>query len=62
MGWGIVTGLFVALIASGWSYEPGTKLFFGSPILTRFIVWWSISLVTALIAGSLTYAVRAVLV
>jgi hypothetical protein len=62
MGWGIVTGLFVALIASGWSYEPGTKLFFGSPILTRFIVWWSISLVTSLIVGSLTYAVRAVLV
>jgi hypothetical protein len=61
VGWGIVSWLFVVLIAGRASYKPGTKLIFGSPRLTRFIVWSLSGFVTSLIVGGLIYAGRTIL-
>jgi hypothetical protein len=60
-GWGIVAWLYVAMIAGRASYQPGTTLFFGSPRLTRFIVWCSTAFLTSLIVGGLIYAGRTIL-
>jgi hypothetical protein len=59
--WGVVSWLFIEWVGGRASYKPGTELFFGSPRLTRFIVWWSSGFVISLIIGSLTYAVRTIL-
>jgi hypothetical protein len=61
VGWGFVSWLFVMLLGGRASYKPGTQLFFGSPRLTRFIVWWSSGFTISLIIGSLTYAARTIL-
>jgi hypothetical protein len=58
LGWGFVAWSIVALLAGRSEYKVGTVLFFGSPALTRFIVWWTTAFATSLIAGAITYGVR----
>jgi hypothetical protein len=61
VGWGVVSWLYVVLIAGRASYKPGTKLIFDSPRLTRFIVWTLSGFVTSFIVGGLIYAGRTIL-
>jgi hypothetical protein len=58
LAWGFIAWLFVVLIIKRSEYAPGTRLFFGSPATTRFIVWWSSAFVTSLLAGVLVYGGR----
>jgi hypothetical protein len=65
-GWGIVSWLFVVLITGRVSYKagtskPATRIFFNSPRLSRFIVWWSSGFGISLAVASLTHAARAIL-
>jgi hypothetical protein len=48
-----VRGLF----AGHADYKPGTSLLFGSPALTRFIVWWTTAAGTSLVVGSIVFVV-----
>jgi hypothetical protein len=54
--WGVVTWLVVTLI-SGRASKSKT-LFFGSPTITRFIIWCLISFLTSLIVGTFAFAIR----
>ena len=56
LGYGFAAWLVVALLAGKAEYKPG--LFFGSPALTRFIVWWTTAFAMSLAVGLLTYGVR----
>ena len=39
--WGSISLYLVRSLAGKAEYKPGTRLFFGSAALTRFIVWWA---------------------
>jgi hypothetical protein len=57
IGWAFVGWLYVTIIAGKAGYKPGTRLFFGSPALSRFIVWWTTAFVTSLIVGAGTFGI-----
>jgi hypothetical protein len=57
LGYGFVAWFLVVLLAGKSGYKPGTT-FFGSPALTRFIVWWTTAFATSVSVGILTYGVR----
>jgi hypothetical protein len=61
--WGVVTWLFIEWVGGRGRavYTPEAGLFFGSPTLTGFIVWWSSGFVISAVIGSLTYAVSTML-
>jgi hypothetical protein len=58
IAWGFVAWGYVALQAGRAAYTPGTVLFFGSPRLFRFTVWWTTAVATALVFGGIAYGVR----
>jgi hypothetical protein len=58
--WGLVVWFYVAVRAGQATYKPDTPLLFGSPRLSRFVVWWISAFSTSAIAGSIIYAVRPV--
>jgi hypothetical protein len=60
VGWGVGIWLLilVALRTGQGPIKPSSGLFFSSPRLTRFIVWWLIGFVPSVIVGSLIYALR----
>jgi hypothetical protein len=60
-GWGVVSWLLVVLISGRVSYKPTRRVFFNSPQLTRFIVWWSSGFGISLAVGAVTHAVQAIL-
>jgi hypothetical protein len=57
-GWGFIAWLFVLIVGRKTEYKPGTRLFFGSPAATQFIVWWTTAFVTSLIVGAATFGIR----
>jgi hypothetical protein len=59
-GWGIVSWILVVLISGRVSYKPSRRVFFNSPQLTRFIVWWSSGFGISLAVGGVTHAVEAI--
>jgi hypothetical protein len=58
IAWGFVAWGYVALVTGRADYKPGTVLFFRSPALTRFIVWWTTAVATSLAFASIIYGVR----
>ena len=58
VAWGFGSWLYVVLLAGHAEYEPSTTTFFGSPALSRFIVWWTTAAGTSLVVGSIVFTVR----
>jgi hypothetical protein len=57
LGWGFVAWFTIVLLGGRAEYKLGSVLFFGSPSVTRFIVWWTTAFATSL-TGVLTYGAR----
>jgi hypothetical protein len=58
IGWGFVRSIFVSITDGTAEYKPETRLLFGSPALSRFIVWWTTASCVSLFFASVTYIVR----
>jgi hypothetical protein len=58
VAWGFGVWVYLALTAGRANYKPGTLVFFGSPALTRFMVWWTTAAATSLVVGSIVFVVR----
>jgi hypothetical protein len=56
--YGFAVWYIIGLFGVRSEYKPGTILFFGSPALTRFIVWWTTAFTVSLTVGALTYGVH----
>jgi len=61
IGWGFISWILVSITTGKAQYKPGTRLFFGSPALSRFIVWWTTAFCVSLFFASVTYLVRQLL-
>jgi hypothetical protein len=58
LAWGFFAWCLVASVTDTDGYKPGTKLFFKSPALTRFIAWWTAAFVTSFVVGAAIYEGR----
>ena len=56
LAWGFFAWCLVASVTG--SDKPGTILFFKSPALTRFIIWWTTAFVTSFVVGAAVYEGR----
>jgi hypothetical protein len=59
VGWGFVCCFLLPRFIGDAGYEPGAMLFFGSPALTRFIVWWPTAVFVSLTSASVVQFIRA---
>jgi hypothetical protein len=58
VAWGFAAWLYVVFLARDADYKPGTSLLFGSPALTRSIVWWTTAAGTSFVVGSIVFILR----
>jgi hypothetical protein len=61
IGWGVISWIFVSITTGKAEYKPGTRVFFGSAALSRFIVWWTTAFCVSLFFASATYLARRLL-
>jgi hypothetical protein len=59
--WGFVSWLFISVVARKAEYKSVPRLFFGSPALSRFIVWWTTAFAVSLLSAIVTNFVRRLL-
>jgi hypothetical protein len=58
IAWGFICWLLVWSFAGNAEYKPGTPLFYGSPALTHFIVWWPAAFLVSLASATVVQFMR----
>jgi hypothetical protein len=56
--WGVVSWFLIWVRAGKREYKAGTRVFFRSPVMSRFIEWWGTAFVVSLVVATVTFLVR----
>src|SRR5204862_5684529 len=56
--WGFVSWFLLWVRAGKREYKSGTRVFFHSPVLSRFVEWWGTAFIVSLVVATVTFVVR----
>jgi len=56
--WGVLSWLFVSMIAEWEQRKPSARISFLSPAMSRFVVWWTTAFAVSLLFASITVLIR----